>query len=76
MTYPRAWLALAGIFVLNGLAANVEFETERAIEKEAKSTHYPARIYSKKCMAKDKDWIAKQSDGGKWEIHCTKTLRT
>jgi hypothetical protein len=32
----------------------------------------PAPIYSKRCAAQGKDFIAHQADGKDWKIHCVK----
>lgn len=76
MSDIHAGAILGAIGALFSLASTLEFQTEKAIAQERKADEY-ARIYSRKCMAQGKDWIAKQSDSSKakWEIHCTKPVR-
>ena len=76
MSDVTAGAALGAIAALFALASSLEFQTEQAIAAERKADQY-ARIYSRKCEARGKDYIAKQADSSKakWEVHCTKPVK-
>lgn len=69
-----------GIFVLLmglGLVGNLDYADQLRIEAVKKEQHprqaqvSPAPLYSKDCMARDRDFIAGQADGGQWGSVCT-----
>lgn len=64
-----------------GLVGNLDYADQLRIEAEKKEQRprlanpFPAPIWSKRCAAQGKTFIAKQADGGNWTVRCTEPIR-
>lgn len=60
-----------------GLVGNFDYADQLLIEAAKKEQRprlaqpSPAPIYSKRCSAQGRDFVARQADGGRWVAFCT-----